>query len=188
MALMRAALRMAVLATSVAAMQPRRVASPPASELRSVPANVWVPAPARDADSAALWLDLRQEVEKAAEQRLLTLFYAVRRIVDRGGAALPAGRAVDAVLYARATFSKADTIGAGVPCFVVEDDGALTAETADAPAAPAAFVAASDAGALEAALAAPSTVAVALPPDANLWAFALTGMRVLASEDDGETF
>ena len=93
-----------------------------------------------------------------------------------------------AVLYARATFSKADTIGAGVPCFVVEDDGALTAETADAPAAPAAVVAASDADALEAALAAPSTVAVALPPDANLWAFALTGMRVLASEDDGETF
>ena len=85
-------------------------------------------------------------------------------------------------------FSNADKmIGAGVPCYVVEDDGALTAETADAPAAPAAVVAASDAGALEAALAAPSTAAVALPPDANLWAFALTGMRVLASEDDGET-
>ena len=155
---------------------------------QSIPANAWAQLEARDENSALLFLDLRDEFERAAEQRLLTLFYAVRRIVDRGGAALPAGRAVDAVLYARATFSKADTIGAGVPCYVVEDDGALTAETADAPAAPAAVVAASDAGALEAALAAPSTAAVALPPDANLWAFALTGMRVLASEDDGETF
>ena len=36
---------------------------------------------------------MRDEFERAAEQRLLTLFYAVRRIVDRGGAALPAGRA-----------------------------------------------------------------------------------------------
>lgn len=188
MALMRAALRMAVLATSVAAMQPRRVASPPASELRSVPANVWVPAPARDADSAALWLDLRQEVEKAAEQRLLTLFYAVRRIVDRGGAALPSGKAVDAVLYARGTFAKADTIGAGVPCYVEEADGALTAAFADAPPPPATMTAAGDVAALEDALQGGSE-AVAIPPDAALWAFALTGLRPSdAGEDAGETF
>ena len=83
----------------------------PASKTRSftkhqsIPANAWAQLEARDENSALLFLDLRDEFERAAEQRLLTLLYAVRRIVDRGGAALPAGRAVDAVLYARLTFS-----------------------------------------------------------------------------------
>ena len=119
--------------------------------------------------------------ERAAEQRLLTLFYATRRIVDAAGRALPQGQAVDACLYAE-PFDRGDAIGAGVPC-LLEADGALVVAKDRTPWDLSTFEAASDFETLEKALA--SAEAVAIPPDAKLWAFALTGAT---SDEENDSF
>lgn len=148
----------------------------------SVPPNAWVEGAPR-ASSAELWLDLRDAPwgERAAEQKLLTLFYAVRRVVDKSGRALPAGRAVDACVYAEAGFERADAIGAGVPCYLQAVDGALA--SADGEPSAARLATAGDVASLEAALGADAD-AVAIPADPLLWAFALTGLR--SAPDDAD--
>lgn len=151
--------------------------------LRSVPPNVWAEGAARTSQ-AQLWLDLREAPwgERAAEQRLLTLFYAVRRVVDKSGRALPAGQAVDACLYAQLGFEKADTIGAGVPCYVQSGDGSV--KTIDGASCDVSPTTAIDLHTLESAL--EDSAAVAIPADPALWAFALTGLRSAPDDDDGD--
>ena len=72
-----------------------------------------------------------------------------------------------------ADFDRADAIGAGVPCYVDTGSGITTA---DGAAEDVVVASAGDAAALGAALATASRVAI--PPDADLWAYALTGARV----------
>ena len=111
--------------------------------------------------------------------RLLT--QATRRIVDAAGRALPQGQAVDACLYAE-PFDRGDAIGAGVPC-LLEADGTLVTATDRTPWELSTFEAASDIETLEKALA--SAEAVAIPPDARLWAYALTGAT---SDEENDSF
>ena len=109
--------------------------------------------------------------------RLLT--QATRRIVDAAGRALPQGQAVDACLYSE-PFDRGDAIGAGVPC-LLEADGALVVAKDRTPWDLSTFETATDFETLEKALA--SAEAVAIPPDAKLWAFALTGTATSDDED-----
>ena len=105
-------------------------------------------------------------------------FYATRRIVDAAGRALPQGQAVDACLYSE-PFDRGDAIGAGVPC-LLEADGALVTATDNRELWGDAFESAADIETLTKALT--SAEAVAIPPDARLWAYALTG-ATSADED-----
>lgn len=92
---------------------------------------------------------------------------------------------VDAVLYDE-PFDRGDAIGAGVPC-LLEAEGTLV--VADANRTPwesdalgvSTFETATDIATLQDALT--SADAVAIPPDAKLWAYALTGAM---SEDDDD--
>ena len=145
--------------------------------------GVWEQGAPRES-KAKLLLDLRAEMpgERAAEQRLLTLFYATRRIVDAAGRALPQGQAVDACLY-NEPFDRGDAIGAGVPC-LLEADGALVVAKDRTPWDLSTFETATDFETLEKALA--SAEAVAIPPDARLWAFALTGAT--SSDEENDSF
>ena len=110
--------------------------------------------------------------------RLLT--QATRRIVDAAGRALPQGQAVDACLY-NEPFDRGDAIGAGVPC-LLEADALVTATDNREPWGDA-FESAADIETLEKALA--SAEAVAIPPDARLWAYALTGAT---SDEENDSF
>ena len=127
--------------------------------------GVWEQGAPRES-KAKLLLDLRAELpgERAAEQRLLTLFYATRRIVDAAGRALPQGQAVDACLYSD-PFDRGDAIGAGVPC-LLEADGALVVAKDRTPWELSTFETVTDFETLKKALA--SAEAVAIPPDAKL--------------------
>lgn len=46
-----------------------------------------------------------------SEQVVIKLFYAVRRVVDEAGRALPQGSAVGGLLFAAERYDPADTIG-----------------------------------------------------------------------------
>ena len=144
--------------------------------------GVWEQGAPRESN-AKLLLDLRAEMpgERAAEQRLLTLFYATRRIVDAAGRALPQGQAVDACLYSE-PFDRGDAIGAGGPC-LLEADGGLVVAKDRTPWDLSTFETATDFETLEKALA--SAEAVAIPPDARLWAYALTGAT---SDEENDSF
>ena len=95
-----------------------------------------------------------------------------RRIVDAAGRALPQGQAVDACLY-NEPFDGGDAIGAGVPC-LLEADGALVVAKDRTPWDLSTFETATDFEHRQRRPAA-SAEAVAILPDAKLWAFALTG-------------
>lgn len=147
--------------------------------------NVWAEGAARES-KAKLLLDLREELpgERAAEQRLLTLFYATRRIVDASGRALPAGQAIDACLYSE-PFDRGDAIGAGVPCLLEAEGKLVVSDGSRTPwGKSSSFETASDVATLAEALA--SAEAVAIPPDAKLWAYALTG--AMSENDDDVAF
>ncbi len=109
------------------------------------------------------------------------LTQATRRIVDAAGRALPQGQAVDACLY-NEPFDRGDAIGAGVPC-LLEADGTLVVAKDRTPWELRTFETASDFETLENALA--SAEAVAIPPDARLWAFALTGTT---TDEENDSF
>ena len=111
--------------------------------------------------------------------RLLT--QARRRIVDAAGRALPQGQADDACLYSD-PFDRGDAVGEGVPC-LLEADGALVVAKDRTPWALSTFETATDFETLEKALA--SAEAVAIPPDARLWAYALTGAT---SDEENDSF
>ena len=101
--------------------------------------------------------------------------------IDAAGRALPQGQAVDACLYSD-PFDRGDAIGAGVPC-LLEADGALVVAKDRTPWDLSTFETATDFETLEKALA--SAEAVAIPPDARLWAYALTGAT---SDEENDSF
>ena len=65
-----------------------------------------------------LWLDLRTAEVTFAQQALVQLFYAVRRVVDEAGRALPKGAKVEGLLFDETRYDRADAIGSDLPIFV----------------------------------------------------------------------
>ena len=132
-----------------------------------------------------LWLDLRSNEITFAQQVLVQLFYAVRRVVDEAGRALPSGATVEGLLFDELRYERADTIGSSAPIFL--DTGGATSlvnattkdgreevvavlrapTTSEELAAAQAELESSDDDAL---------AIIALPPVPMLWAQALTGL------------
>ena len=77
----------------------------------------------------SLWLDLREAEVTFAQQSLVQLFYAVRRVVDEAGKALPRGAKVQGLLYDESRYDRADTIGADLPIFLDTGAGNLVNAT-----------------------------------------------------------
>ena len=130
------------------------------------------------------WLDLRAAEVTFAQQALVQLFYAVRRIVDEAGRSLPKGAAVQGIVYEASTFDRADAMDANVPVYL-ESAGNLSAAAGGAEEGAAAAAvelrSAASAEELRAAQrdledAAEGAAAIALPADPMLWAEALTGL------------
>lgn len=146
--------------------------------------------PAAKERKYVLWLDMREAEVTFAQQSLLQLFYAVRKVVDEAGRALPSGAKVQGLLYDEARFERADTIGAdNVPVFLQTAAGGFVNATLKedivpinlelrAPLANADLTAAIDelcvVGEDEGC---EVTTVVALPADPMLWAAALTGLE-----------
>ena len=72
-----------------------------------------------------LWLDLRTAEVTFAQQALVQLFYAVRRVVDEAGRALPKGAKVEGLLFDEMRYDRADAIGSDLPIFIQKMDGKL---------------------------------------------------------------
>jgi len=145
--------------------------------------------PSQKERTYTLWLDLRTAENTFAQMALVKLFYAVRKIVDEAGRALPRGSAVQGLLFDEDRFERADTIGSdGVPVYVQSADGTLQNATTRelvplaaelrAPVARDELLKAQEAlEAFASEVAEGSlTTAIALPADAMLWAEALTGL------------
>uniref|UniRef100_A0A7S0LEC8 Uncharacterized protein n=1 Tax=Coccolithus braarudii TaxID=221442 RepID=A0A7S0LEC8_9EUKA len=142
--------------------------------------------PAARAKSYPLWLDLRSAENTFAQMVVLKLFYAVRRVIDEAGKALPAGAAVEGLLFDEARFDRADTIGQDLPIYLETANGLVNATTpgAEPTTLSAELRVPENVEELRAAQAmleepdsggpAVSTV-IALPADALLWSVALTG-------------
>lgn len=146
-----------------------------------------------------LWLDLRTSELTFAQQALVQLFYAVRRVVDEAGKALPRGAKVQGLLFAESRYDRADTIGADVPIFLFGSEGGISNATltGEAPAVPVVLRspmsvaglrdaqeeldALSSGGAMSAANGTP-LAAIALPAEPMLWALALTGLNATQLE------
>jgi len=135
-----------------------------------------------------LWLDLRTAEVTFAQQALVQLFYAVRRVVDEAGRALPKGAKVEGLLFDEMRYDRADAIGSDLPIFIQKMDGKLcnaTVKDSMEP-LPAALRAAET---LEGVYAAQkeleelraadggSMCVLALPAEPMLWAVALTGLE-----------
>lgn len=130
------------------------------------------------------WLDLRTAEITFAQQVLVQLFYAVRRVVDEAGRSLPKGAKVQGLLFEESRYERADTIGAdGVPIYVEGPGGlvnatklegvAITGAELRAPTTTAElYTAQEELDGLDA----PTTV-IAISADAQLWAEALTGLK-----------
>ena len=137
----------------------------------------------------SLWLDLREAEVTFAQQSLVQLFYAVRRVVDEAGKALPRGAKVQGLLYDESRYDRADTIGADLPIFLDTGAGNLVNATVKGsvvpvPAALRAPLAREDLKGAQEELEALKdgseeelTAAIALPADPMLWAEALTGLE-----------
>ena len=132
-----------------------------------------------------LWLDLRYAEVTFAQQALVQLFYAVRRVVDEAGKSLPRGAAVQGLLYDESRYDRADTIGSDVPIYLETAGGLLVNATSskgriDLPAELRAPTEREQLRLAEEELNGLSddavTTAIALPADAMLWAEALTGL------------
>ena len=130
------------------------------------------------------WLDLRDAENTFAQMVVLKLFYAVRRVVDEAGKALPQGAGVQGLLFDEARYDRADTIGQDLPIILATADGGFANATAagQLDPLPAEVRAPRDLEALcsakEALETVDGTTAIALPPDdALLWAVALTGLE-----------
>lgn len=156
-----------------------------------VPPSVWG-VPARKEQRHKLWLDLRISENTFAQQALVQLFYAVRRVVDGAGKALPQGAAVQGLLFAAERYDRADTIGADLPIFVETPAGLVNATASGSTVAVAAeLLAPATSASLEEAIlafnppgspadserATVEMAAIALPADPMLWAEALTGLK-----------
>ena len=129
------------------------------------------------------WLDLRDAENTFAQMVVLKLFYAVRRVVDEAGKALPQGAGVQGLLFDEARYDRADTIGQDLPIILATATGYANATAAgQLDPLPAEVRAPRDLEALctakESLEAVDGTTAIALPPDdAMLWAVALTGLE-----------
>ena len=137
------------------------------------------------------WLDLRDAENTFAQMVVLKLFYAVRRVVDEAGKALPQGAGVQGLLFDGARYDRADTLGQDLPIFVEQVAGSGVVNNAtlsgQEDAVPTALrtvstleeLCAAQAELEQAAADAPgeATRAIALPADAMLWAVALTGVE-----------
>jgi len=129
------------------------------------------------------WLDLRDAENTFAQMVVLKLFYAVRRVVDEAGKALPQGAGVQGLLFDEARYDRADTIGQDLPIILATATGFANATAAgQLDPLPAEVRAPRDLEALctakESLEAVDGTTAIALPPDdAMLWAVALTGLE-----------
>ncbi|KAJ1460686.1 hypothetical protein M885DRAFT_494983 [Pelagophyceae sp. CCMP2097] len=180
--------------------------------LSSVQPSVWGPAPIAVTRGYEYWLDVRGAEVTFAQQAVLQLFYAV----DEEGLRLPKGAGVQGILYAEETFDAADAVGSALPCYVaLRGGGFARAESRDTTALPDAFVqsvsselemqaARSGAGDFNVArtsetmvqprvaigavsdFTSAETTAIALPPDARLWAQALTNFRLPLTIDLGD--
>ena len=129
------------------------------------------------------WLDLRDAENTFAQMVVLKLFYAVRRVVDEAGKALPQGAGVQGLLFDESRYDRADTIGQDLPIILATATGFANATAAgQLDPLPAEVRAPRDLEALctakESLEAVDGTAAIALPPDdAMLWAVALTGLE-----------
>jgi len=141
------------------------------------------------------WLDLRTAEVTFAQQALVQLFYAVRRVVDEAGRSLPKGSKVQGLLFDEARYDRADAIGADVPIYVETSNGLMnaTAKTmvsvsaeVRSPTSTEELTSAQDE--LESLSSVePVTAAIAMSADAQLWAEALTGLppNKLVCVDEG---
>lgn len=136
------------------------------------------------------WLDLRTSEVTFAQMVVYKLFYAVRRVVDEAGKALPKGAGVQGLLFDGARYDRADTLGQDLPIFVepiagsgVINNATLSGQedvvpTALRTVATLEELCTAQAELEQAAADAPGeTRAIALPADAMLWAVALTGLE-----------
>lgn len=142
--------------------------------------------PAQKERSYKLWLDLRTSEITFAQQALVQLFYAVRRVVDEAGKSLPKGARVEGLLFDEARYDRADTIGSDQPIFLDSFADIVNATAKDMrDPLPVELRTASTAEELRAVQAEldgldgpdASFAAIAIPADAMLWAEALTGLK-----------
>lgn len=145
--------------------------------------QVWG-VPAAKERSYEYWLDLRTSEVTFAQQALVKLFYAVRRVVDEAGKSLPKGAKVQGLLFDAARYDRADTIGAEVPIYLDSGGGAImNATKLEMVPLPTELRAPSSSELLRIAQEEltglgeeAKTTAIALEADAQLWAQALTGL------------
>ena len=140
--------------------------------------------PAEQERSYSLWLDLRTAEVTFAQQALVQLFYAVRRVVDEAGRALPKGAKVEGLLFDEARYDRADAIGSDVPIFLQTLTGDIVNATLKGGADPVPAVLRSPENSEELYAAqgelskldgsSPSVIALSAEP--MLWAQALTGL------------
>ena len=67
---------------------------------------------------------------------VLKLFYAVRRVVDEAGKALPQGAGVQGLLFDEARYDRADTIGQDLPIILATASGFANATDSRPPQSP----------------------------------------------------
>ena len=133
--------------------------------------------------SYAIWLDLRESEITFAQMVVVKLFYAVRRIVDEAGRALPKGAKVEGLLFDEERFDFADTIGVEMPAYVVRAPGDKVFNATvngQMDEVPTRLRSAADLDALISAqeeLQSTGPSAIALPADPMLWAVSLTGLQ-----------
>lgn len=145
--------------------------------------QVWG-VPAAKERSYEYWLDLRTSEVTFAQQALVKLFYAVRRVVDEAGKSLPKGAKVQGLLFDAARYDRADTIGAEVPIYLDSGGGTImNATKLEMVPLPTELRAPSSSELLRLAQEEllglreeAKTTAIALEADAQLWAQALTGL------------
>eukprot|EP00316_Scyphosphaera_apsteinii_P012784 CAMPEP_0119325106 /NCGR_PEP_ID=MMETSP1333-20130426/64995_1 /TAXON_ID=418940 /ORGANISM="Scyphosphaera apsteinii, Strain RCC1455" /LENGTH=224 /DNA_ID=CAMNT_0007332993 /DNA_START=126 /DNA_END=800 /DNA_ORIENTATION=- len=158
--------------------------------------------PERIEKSYSLWLDLRTSKNTFAQMVVVKLFYAVRRVVDEAGKALPKGAAVEGLLFDEARYDRADTIGQDIPIILESPSGLVNATIQDskhpvcaelrAPTSPEELSAAQSAfeGICDSCVTTARQTdtidvggvgvrmkAIALPADPLLWAMAFTGLK-----------
>jgi len=128
-----------------------------------------------------LWLDLRKEEITFAKQATIMLFMQLRRITDEAGVQLPRNAAIEALLYEEARFDKMDLLDYDRPAYLDTEDGSFVRFNANeslpirvlfASNKEEFFQAVEKCDNREA-----SNTAIALPPDADVWAAAITGLN-----------
>jgi hypothetical protein len=127
-----------------------------------------------------LWLDLRKAEITFAKQATIMLFMKLRRITDEAGVEIPRNSAIEALLYDEARFDKMDLLDYERPTYLETEDGSFVRFNANESVRTRVLFAnnkeefrqaVKQCENLEA-----SNTAIAIPPDADLWAAAVTGL------------